>query len=336
MRHIAIIGSGAWGTALAALAARDGRTVTLWSRDPALARSIADERRNPRYLRDLELPASVRATANLAEAASADALLLVVPAQALRALAGTLGPLLPSGRPLVICAKGIERDSGLLMSEVLGETLPGQPLAVLSGPNFASEIARDLPAATTLACADPALGRALVEAIGRPTFRPYLSPDPVGAQICGAAKNVLAIACGIVSGSTLGENARAALITRGMAEIARLNVAKGGRAETLLGLSGIGDVVLSCGSESSRNFALGRALGGGASLEAALAGGTGIAEGVATAGAIAALAVRTGLDMPIATAVDAIVNGGADIGDVMRALMARPFRDEHLAGFAGS
>jgi len=229
----------------------------------------------------------------------------------------------------VICAKGVERGSGALMSELVAEILPRTPLAVLSGPTFAAEVARGQPTAVTLAAADAAVGAQLVSALGGATFRPYLSTDVVGAQVGGAVKNVIAIACGIVTGRALGDNARAALMTRGLAEIMRLGEALGGQRETLMGLSGLGDLSLTCNGPQSRNMSLGIALGKGRTLDEALAGKRSVAEGVDSAAAIAALAGRKGVEMPIVAAVDAIVHRGADIEAAIAALLARPFKAEH-------
>ncbi len=328
MERIGIIGAGAWGTALALAARRAGREVVLWARDPDLAREIETRHQNPRYLPDIPLDEEIRATAELAEAAACDALLLVTPAQALREIATELAPHLAPARPLVVCSKGIERDSGRLMTEVLAEVLPGRAVAVLSGPTFAIEVARGRPTAVTLAAEDAALGAVLVKALGSRTFRPYLSGDIVGAQIGGAVKNVIAIACGIVAGRGLGDNARAALITRGLAEIVRLGRAKGARPETLMGLSGLGDLTLTCTSGLSRNYALGVALGDGETLDALMAGRRGVAEGVFSAGAAVALAETLGVQMPISGGVDAILNQGAPIEAAIEALLARPFRAE--------
>jgi glycerol-3-phosphate dehydrogenase (NAD(P)+) len=232
---------------------------------------------------------------------------------------------------LVVCAKGIEQGSGALMTEVVAETLPGLPVAVLSGPTFAGEVANDLPTAVTLACADAALAEALAAALRTPRFRIYPSADVAGAQVGGAVKNVLAIACGIVEGRALGDNARAALITRGLAEIVRLGAAKGARAETFLGLCGLGDITLTCNATQSRNFSLGLALGRGEALAAILAGRKTVAEGVFTASSVVGLARRLAVDMPIAEAIDGILNGGAAIDETIAGLLARPFRAESSA-----
>jgi len=259
---------------------------------------------------------------------AADALLLVTPAQHLRSACRSIRPHVAAGVPVVICAKGIELDTGCLMTEAVRAELPDAPLAVLSGPTFAAEVAKGLPTAVTLACADADIGRTLVEAIGGRTFRPYLSDDLVGAQVGGAVKNVLAIACGIVEGRRLGDNARAALITRGLAEIARLGLALGARAETLMGLSGLGDLTLTCSSLQSRNMSLGVALGQGRALAEILGERRSVAEGVYTAKAVTELAAAKGVDMPICAGVDAILNRGADLDRVIEGLMARPFKSE--------
>ena len=328
MQRIGIVGAGAWGTALAATARRAGRDVLLWARDPDVAEGINLRNENRLYLPGVPLDPEIRATAEPAALAEAEVLLMVAPAQHLRAVSARLADHIPAGRPVVVCAKGIEQVSGKLMTEVLAETLPGRPLAVLSGPNLATEIACGLPAATTLAAEDKALAERLAAALGSKTFRPYILPDTVGAQVGGAVKNVIAIACGIVGGRRLGNNARAALITRGLAEVVRLGRAKGARAETLMGLSGLGDLTLTCTSISSRNHSLGRALGEGRALDEIMAGRRSVAEGVFSAQAVVALAETLGVEMPISAAVDAILNRGAGIDETIEALLARPFRAE--------
>ncbi len=328
-QRIGIIGGGAWGTALALTARRAGREVILWAREAEVVAAINRDHANPLFLPGVALDPAIRATADLSEAvAGADALLLVVPAQHLRSLATALGKSLPVPLPLVICCKGIEESGGALMSEVVAAALPAMPLAVLSGPTFAAEVAQGLPTAVTLASTDAALGRRLIAGLGTRSFRPYLADDLPGAEIGGAVKNVLAIACGIVMGRGLGDNARAALITRGLAEIVRLALAKGGRAETLMGLSGLGDLTLTCTSLKSRNHSLGVALGEGQPLAAILAGRRSVAEGVSSAAATAALARRLGVDMPITAGVDAILHRGAVIDAVIEGLLSRPFKAE--------
>ncbi|HYM30388.1 MAG TPA: NAD(P)H-dependent glycerol-3-phosphate dehydrogenase [Candidatus Cybelea sp.] len=328
IRRIGVIGGGAWGTALANIATAGGARVTLWARETEVVNGINAEHRNRFFLPGVDLDPTVRATTDLAETAKADALLLVVPAQHMRAVAEALRPHIKPSTPVVICAKGIEQGTGLLMNEVVEAVLPPVPISVLSGPTFAAEVARGLPTAVTLATNDAALGRALVQRIGLPTFRPYLSGDIVGAEIGGAVKNVLAIACGVVAGRNLGDNARAALITRGLAEMLRLGRAKGAEPTTLMGLSGLGDLVLTCTGESSRNYSLGRALGQGRSLAEIQGARRSVAEGVDTAPAVLALAKRLGVDMPISAAVDAILHRGAAIDDAIAGLLARPFTVE--------
>lgn len=328
MQRFGIIGGGAWGTALAQVLRRAGRDVVLWAREAEVVAAINNDHANPLFLPGVALDRGIRATSDLAEAARADALLMVAPAQHLRAMGATLAKTLPPQTPVVICAKGIEEASGALMSDVLAAALPQATLAVLSGPTFAGEVAKGLPTAVTLATNDAALGQRLIAAIGTREFRPYLSDDVAGAQIGGAVKNVLAIACGVVMGRGFGDNARAALITRGLAEMVRLAVAKGGKPETLMGLSGLGDLTLTCCSTQSRNHSLGLALGKGESLEHYLAGKRSIAEGVTSAAATAALAQKLGVDMPIVAAVDAILHRGAAIDEVIEALLTRPFKAE--------
>ncbi len=328
MERIAVIGAGAWGTALALAARRAGRAVLLWTRDPALAEAIRRTGRNQAYLPGIALDPAIRATADDAALGEAEAVLLAVPAQHVRPMLVRLGPALPARAPLVLCAKGIERDSLMLPAEIAAALEPGRPLAVLSGPSFAAEVAARLPTAVTVAAADPALAQLLVTALGSAELRPYASGDPVGVGVGGALKNVLAIACGIVIGRGLGDNARAALIARGLAELVRLGLAKAARPATLMGLAGLGDLALTCTSPQSRNLGLGIALGQGASLADALAGQRGVVEGAFSAAAAAALARRHGVAMPISQAVDAILNQDAAIGATIAGLLARPLRPE--------
>jgi glycerol-3-phosphate dehydrogenase (NAD(P)+) len=328
MQRIGIIGGGAWGTALAVTARRAGREIILWAREAEVVAAINERHENPLFLPGIAVDPAIAATGELAVAAAADAVLLVVPAQHLREIAAALAPSLRPGAAVVICAKGVEAATGALMSEVAAALLPGATLAVLSGPTFAGEVARGLPTAVTLATADQAVGRAIIAALGTRSFRPYLSDDVVGAEIGGAVKNVLAIACGIVAGRRLGDNARAALITRGLAEMVRLARVKGGRAETLMGLSGLGDLTLTCTGVQSRNHSLGFALGEGKSLSEILGPRRSIAEGVSSAAALGALGRRLGVDMPIVAAVDAILHHAADIDETIAGLLARPFRAE--------
>ena len=329
---IAIIGGGAWGTALASTIRRAGAEVRIWAREAEVVAAINTAHENTPFLPGFTLDPGISATGDLAATASADAVLLVVPSQFLRGVAKAMAGFLPATTPVVIATKGIECGSGATMGEIVAEILPRNPWAVLSGPTFAIEVARGLPTAVTLATQDPALGRDLVAAIGTASFRPYLGDDPIGCEIGGAVKNVLAIACGIVTGRGLGDNARAALITRGLAEMVRLAIAKGGKQATLMGLSGLGDLVLTCTAMQSRNCSLGAALGSGQSLAQVLGTRSSVAEGVATAAAVAELARRLGIDMPIVAAVDAILHHDAAIDEAVRGLLGRPFTFEGLAG----
>jgi glycerol-3-phosphate dehydrogenase (NAD(P)+) len=328
MQYIGVIGGGAWGTALANAARRAGRDVILWAREPEVVDAINAMHMNPSFLPGVALDAKIRATGSLAEVAGADAVLLVTPAQHTRAVCTELAKHLAPGTTVAICTKGIENGSGALMSEAVGEAMPEATLAVLSGPTFAAEVARNFPTALTLAAADIELARRLAEALATATFRPYPSDDVIGAQVGGAVKNVMAIAGGIANGRGAGANGSAWLITRGLAEIARLGMALGARRETLMGLSGLGDLVLTCSNEQSRNYSLGLALGRGETLEAYLANRTTVAEGVATAAAVSKLAGRLGVDMPIAAGVDAVLNRGADIDTIVAGLLARPVTPE--------
>lgn len=322
--RIGVIGAGAWGTALAIVAAQRG-PVTLWAREPDVVEAVNRERANPRFLPGVALPPQVTATGDMAALAACAALLAVAPAQHLRATLSTL----PAGTtPLVLCSKGLEAGTAALMSEVAAEATPGRPLAVLSGPSLAREVAIGLPAALTLACSDAALGTALVARLSTPRVRLYRGDDLVGAEIGGAVKNVLAIACGAAAGTGLGENSRAALIARGFAEMVRYGLARGGRAETMAGLSGLGDLVLTCTAQSSRNFALGRALGEGLSATEALAGRDTVVEGAATAPVLATDAARRGVDMPISAAVAAVLAGRMAASDAVETLLARPLARE--------
>jgi len=321
-QSISIIGAGAWGTALAAVAARAGRDVTLYARDAEHAARIARARENPR-LPGVPLADSIAVTADLATAARSDAVLIVVPAQHLRGAVMHLAPLLPHGTPLVACAKGIEHGTHKFMTEVIAEAAPNAIAAILSGPSFADDVARGLPTAVTLAAHEEQLAAALVQALGSATFRPYHSTDVRGVEIGGAAKNVLAIAAGIVAGRKLGASALAALTTRGFAELVRLGRAYGARSETLTGLSGLGDLILTCAGPQSRNFAAGFALGCGEPLPAGK-----LAEGQYTAPVLVELAATRGVEMPVAQAVAAILSGAVTIDAAIEALMMRPFKAE--------
>jgi glycerol-3-phosphate dehydrogenase (NAD(P)+) len=329
VRRLAIIGGGAWGTALAAVACRAGSLPVLWARDPAVVEAVNARHENPYFLPDVTLDPAIVATSDLhAAMESAAAALLVLPAQFLRGVLNLLGDHLRQRLPVLHCAKGIELHSLKTVSEIGDEVLPGCPWAVLSGPSFATEVAGDLPTAVTIASRDTPLARFFMAALGNARFRPYLSDDPIGVELGGAVKNVLAIACGIVVGRDLGDNARAALITRGLAEMIRLGVAKGGRAETFRGLSGLGDLVLTCSSAKSRNYRLGLALGRGQTLDAVLRGSRSVVEGVATAAAVTRLAGRLGVEMPICQAVDALLHRGESIDAMIDLLLRRPHRSE--------
>jgi len=319
---VAVIGAGAWGTALAAVAARAGRAVTLHVRDPLAAAEIAASRTNPK-LPGVSLAAAIAVTADLAQAAQSHMILLVTPAQSLRQAMTALAPHLAAATPVIACAKGIERGSHKFMTEIIAETAPRAVPAILSGPSFADDVARGLPTAVTLAARDETLAGQLVQALGSPTFRPYHTTDVRGVEIGGAAKNVLAIAAGIVVGRNLGASAQAALTTRGFAELTRFGRAFGARGETLAGLSGLGDLILSCASLQSRNFALGAALGRG---EPAPAGK--LAEGAATAPVLVELAASRQVELPVATAVAAILGGGMTIDAAIESLLTRPFKAE--------
>ncbi|QVM85383.1 NAD(P)H-dependent glycerol-3-phosphate dehydrogenase [Novosphingobium decolorationis] len=324
---VGVIGAGAWGTALAQALVRAGnQEVKLWAREADLAARINETRVNDTYLPGAELDPAIRATSDLGEMAELQVLLAVVPAQF---LASVVGQLPAAERDLVLCAKGIEASSGRLMAEVAAEAAPGSRLAVLSGPTFAHEVAAGLPTAITLACSGgEAQWQRLAPLIASPAFRPYYSEDVIGAEIGGAIKNVLAIACGVAEGLGLGQNARAALIARGYAEMQRFGLARGGRAETLAGLCGLGDLVLTCSSTSSRNFSLGLALGQGQSAAEALAGKSSVAEGAATAPILDDLARREGIDMPIVAAVRRLLEGAAPAGEVVADILSRPLRSE--------
>ncbi|MGJ0238991.1 NAD(P)H-dependent glycerol-3-phosphate dehydrogenase [Novosphingobium fluoreni] len=324
--QVGVIGAGAWGTALAQALASDGSEVSLWARESDLAREINQERRNSLYLPSATLAPTIRATSDLAELATLQVLLVVVPAQF---LASVVGQLPPGTRDLVLCAKGIEAGTSRLMADVAADADPQARLAVLSGPTFAHEVAAGLPTAVTLACSG---GREqwarLAPLLARPALRPYYSADVTGAEIGGAVKNVLAIACGVVEGMNLGQNARAAVIARGYAEMLRFGLARGAEAETLAGLCGLGDLVLTCSSTSSRNFSLGLALGQGLTAAEALSGKSSVAEGAATAPVLAELAARDGIAMPIVEGVCRLLSGVSPASAVVADILSRPLKAE--------
>ncbi len=321
-RSVTVLGAGAWGTALANVAARAGHEVALWGRDAAMMAQIARTRENPR-LAGVALEALVTPQADLAKVAQADLLLAVVPAQATRDLAMRLKGVVSPGKPIVLCSKGIERGTGLFMSEALVQALPENPAAVLSGPSFAADVSRGLPTAVTLAAQDEGLAQAIAAALSAPSFRLYHSTDVIGVEIGGAAKNVLAIACGIAAGRGLGASAVAALVARGFAELSRFGRACGARPDTLMGLSGLGDLVLTCGSTQSRNYSFGYAIGRGETP-----GPGKLAEGAFTAAVLVELAGAKGVDMPISQSVDAIVAGRISVDAAVEALLARPSKAE--------
>jgi glycerol-3-phosphate dehydrogenase (NAD(P)+) len=327
---IGVIGAGAWGTALAQTSAKAGRDVILWSFEQDVAGAINTQHQNTIYLPEVTLEDSIEAVTAMSELDACDAILAVAPAQHLRRVLESFLPFARPGLPIVLCAKGIEQSSLSMMTDVLRETVPAAVPAVLSGPSFAIDTAQGLPTAVTLACEDEDVGNALIAALGTKRFRPYLATDLTGAEVGGAVKNVLAIACGISEGKGLGRSAHAALISRGFAEMTRLGVALGARRETLAGLCGLGDLVLTCSSPQSRNMSCGLALGRGVSLDDILASRRAVTEGVASAPAVVALAKRHGVEMPICAAVDDILAGRLSVDDAVETLLARPFTLEAL------
>ncbi len=327
-QKIGIIGGGAWGTALAQAVIKSGRDALLWAFEADTVREINESHFNQTYLPEISLDPSLRATGELTDIATCDVILMVAPAQHTRRIAGELAKVLPQDRPVVMCSKGIEQTSRKLMSQVMAETLPQAIPAVLSGPSFAAEVAHGLPAALTLACENEEMGEALSLALGHATFRLYWSGDLIGAQIGGAIKNVLAIAAGIVVGKELGKNAHAAITTRGFAEMVRFGKALGGKTETLTGLSGLGDLILTCGSAQSRNMSLGVALGEGKTLEEILGARKSVSEGVYTASAVVEIAQSSGLDLPICEAVHSVVSGESSVEAAIENLLARPVQAE--------
>lgn len=321
----AVIGGGAWGTALAMMLAQNYGDILLWAREKETVDDINHNHRNNIFLPNMPLSPAIKATHDITELRDRDILLVVTPAQHVRA---TLSALMPTKAALILCAKGIEMQSQKLLCEVAKDICPNNTIAILSGPTFAHEVAANKPGAVTFACDDPVLGKTLIQAIATTSFRPYYSNDIIGAEIGGAVKNVLAIACGVVEGAGLGLNARAALIARGYAEMLRYGLAKGARAETLAGLSGLGDLVLTCNSENSRNFALGVGLGQGQSARNLLANRINVAEGAQTAAVLQKSAQSLHVDMPIVDAVCALLLEQSNVKDVVKTLLARPLRTE--------
>ena len=327
-RSAGVIGAGAWGTALAQVTGWAGLDTLLQAREPDVVESIRERRTNEAFLPGVTLDDHVHVTTELADLGASDLILAVPPAQFMRATMTAFAPHYRPGVPIILCSKGIERGSLKMMTEVLAETIPDATVAVLSGPSFAADVSRGLPTAVTLACEDTALGEALMQALSAPGFRPYLATDLIGAEAGGALKNVLAIACGIVEGRGLGRSAHAALITRGFAEMTRFAVALGAEAETVAGLCGLGDLVLTCSSPQSRNMSLGLALGQGQTVEQALAGKRSVAEGYESAPAVRELAARLGVEIPICEAVAAVLSGETTVDIVIEGLLSRPLKAE--------
>ena len=327
-RTAGVIGAGAWGTALALVCARAGLDVILQAREPEVVESVTTRRINEAFLPGVVLDDRISVTAELSGLSECDLVLAVPPAQFMRSTLAAYAPHHKTGAPIVLCSKGIERGSLKLMTEVLAETIPEAPAAVLSGPSFAADVSRGLPTAVTLACEDARLGEALMETLSGPAFRPYLATDLIGAEVGGAIKNVLAIACGLSEGRRLGKSAHAALITRGFAEMTRLGVALGGEPETVAGLCGLGDLVLTCSSPQSRNMSLGLALGEGQTIEQALAGKRSVAEGYESAPAVRELARKMGVEMPICEATAALLAGENTVDAMIEGLLSRPLKAE--------
>lgn len=325
---IAVIGAGAWGTALSQLCARNGIDTTIWARESDVAKQINESRENKTFLPGIALDARLKATSDLSAVGQAEAILLVTPVQHSREVLGQFCHYVRESAPIALCSKGVETATGLLMTEILSEICPKMRPAVLSGPSFAVDVAKGLPTAVTLACGDEALGMQWIHSIGAAHFRPYLSDDLIGAELGGAVKNVLAIASGVVVGKALGESARAALIARGFAEFQRLGVAFGAKAQTMAGLSGLGDLILTASSAQSRNMSLGIELGKGRSLDEILGERNTVSEGVATAAAIRELAKKADIEMPICGAVADLVSAQKSVDEVIADLLSRPFTTE--------
>ncbi|MFD2204999.1 NAD(P)H-dependent glycerol-3-phosphate dehydrogenase [Kiloniella antarctica] len=327
-QKVGVIGSGAWGTALAAVAATSGNETTLWSRNSQVVTDINNKHENKLYLKGAVLNPIIQATTEIDDLSYCNVILLVVPSQHLRSVLEMNRSKIQDGVPLVLCSKGVEISSGLLMTEMLAEIMPNNPIAVLSGPTFAIEVAKELPTAVTLACSNEHLGQQLAQTLGSRSFRIYHSTDPIGAEIGGAVKNVIAIACGIVEGRNLGDNARAALITRGLSEIVKLGLAKGGRRETMMGLAGMGDLTLTCTATQSRNYALGKALGEGIAIDDYLKGRITVAEGLSSSKSVSTLAKDLKIDMPICNAICEVLHHKANIDHTIANLLARPQKAE--------
>lgn len=329
MNNVAVIGAGAWGTALAQSLANSGRNVTMWAREPEVVESINHHHENTMYLKSVRLNEMIKATHNMHDIEHCGVYLVVTPAQHVRKTLTDMKDIFGK-KPFIICAKGIEMDTGLMMSEVAQQVIPNGNVGLLSGPTFASEIARGLPCAVTVAMRDKTIGEKVVEALGSRTLRTYLTDDLVGTQIGGAVKNVIAIASGVVQGRKMGESARCALVTRGLTEMGRLAKAMGAKKSTLMGMCGVGDLLLTCSSMQSRNFSLGVALGEGKTLEEILGERIAVTEGVHTAKALKVMAKNNAVDMPISDAVNAFVNEGIKIDVIIEKLLDRPLRPENI------
>lgn len=329
MKTIGIIGAGAWGTALAQAQATAGRKVTLWAREPEIVDAINASRENTVFLPDVKLDGNITATGSLTEAANNDIILVVTPAQHVRTTLQSLKTDgVADGKVFVICAKGVEINTGSLMSQVAKDILPTASMAIMTGPTFAAEIARGLPGGLTIACEDKDTGLGLIESLSSRTFRTYLTDDVLGAQIGGAVKNVIAIAAGVIYGRGMGDSARAALVTRGMAEMGRLASAMGAKRETLMGMCGMGDLILTCSSMQSRNFSLGVQMGQGKSIDEILGTRKSVTEGVTTAKALTVMAKNNAIDMPISAAVNACLSEGAGIEETIERMLDRPMKME--------
>lgn len=328
MTTIGVIGAGAWGTALAQVLITGEREVKIWAREPEVVEAINSKNENTVFLPGIPLNPSLTATESLDDITKCDVVLVVTPAQYVRDTLESIKDKIEPGQPVVICSKGVELESGLLLSQVAEEVVPEAGIAILTGPTFASEVAQGLPTAVTISAKDKTLAHQLQDALGVKRFRPYVTDDIVGTQLGGAIKNVIAIACGIVTGKGLGDSARAALLTRGVAEIARLGVAMGAEKDTLLGMCGIGDLMLTCSSMQSRNFSLGAALGEGKTMEEILGKRNAVTEGVHTAKATLALAKNYAVDMPITEAVNKCLNEGVPIDEAIEEMLNRPFKYE--------
>jgi glycerol-3-phosphate dehydrogenase (NAD(P)+) len=327
-KKISVIGAGAWGTALAEVISRQGNEVNLWAREGDVVKSINTSNTNDLYLPNIKLSKLIIAQNNITDVLNCDLLLMVTPAQFMRSILNSLKSSLNEEVPIVLCSKGIETETLNLMSEIAESIMPNNPLAVLSGPSFAIDVVNNKPTAVTLACKNPTIGKSIADSINLATFRPYLSEDVIGAQIGGATKNVIAIAAGVVEGQELGDSARAATIARGYSEINRLAVALGGQEETLAGLSGMGDLILTCNSETSRNFSLGMKLGQGLNAHEATNNLSSVAEGMYSAKAIDKLSKKLGIEMPITNAVNDLIERNRSLGEIIDDLLSRPIRRE--------